>query len=41
MDVLGHDLVLVSTDGLLAHIAIHLDDQTDPGLPIAWQPLRS
>jgi len=40
MDVLAHDLVLVSTDGLLSHAAIHLDNETDPGLPIAWQPLR-
>ena len=36
-----HYLVLVSTDGLLSHVAIHLDSETDPGLPIAWQPLRS
>jgi len=40
-DVLMHDLVLVSTDGLLSHVAIHLDSETGPGLPIAWQPLRS
>jgi hypothetical protein len=39
-DVLMHDLVLVSADPTGSPVIIHLDNEADPSLQIAWQPLR-